>query len=173
MATVNTVLGPVDTSELGFTLSHEHIMTGAAGMRHTYPEFADYQGVIEDAVVTLRGAYEEGLRTMIDMSTFDIGRNIEMLAEVSRRSGINIIPTTGSHRSIPRATSVPTPGGVSRGAKAPLGQESRGVATPLGARRVPGGGPPPSSPMEGAGNTFPAKGYKSNGRATPSLISEA
>ena len=112
MATVNTVLGPVDTSRLGFTLSHEHIMTGAAGMRHTYPEFADYQGVIEDAVVTLRGAYEEGLRTMIDMSTFDIGRNIEMLAEVSRRSGINIIPTTGSHRSIPRVFASAAPDAI-------------------------------------------------------------
>ena len=33
MATVSTVLGPVDTSELGFTLSHEHLATGSAGMR--------------------------------------------------------------------------------------------------------------------------------------------
>ena len=31
MATVNTVLGPVDTDELGFTLSHEHVGTNAAG----------------------------------------------------------------------------------------------------------------------------------------------
>ncbi len=33
MATVSTVLGPVDASELGFTLSHEHLATGSAGMR--------------------------------------------------------------------------------------------------------------------------------------------
>jgi len=55
LATVNTVLGPVDTADLGFTLSHEHIMTTAAGLRQTYPEFLDRQGVIKDAVVTLRG----------------------------------------------------------------------------------------------------------------------
>ena len=41
MAAVNTVLGPVDTAELGFTLSHEHIMISAAGMSHTYPGFHD------------------------------------------------------------------------------------------------------------------------------------
>ena len=37
MATVNTVLGPVDSASLGFTLSHEHIIVSAAGMSHTYP----------------------------------------------------------------------------------------------------------------------------------------
>ena len=54
MTTVNTVLGTVDIADLGFTLSHEHIMTTAAGLRQTYPEFLDRQSVIEDAVVTER-----------------------------------------------------------------------------------------------------------------------
>ena len=30
--TVNTVLGPIDTSKLGFTLSHEHIIASSAGV---------------------------------------------------------------------------------------------------------------------------------------------
>ena len=38
MPTVNTVLGPVETADLGFTLSHEHVGTNAAGLRHTYPD---------------------------------------------------------------------------------------------------------------------------------------
>ena len=46
MPTVNTVLGPVKTSDLGFTLSHEHLATNAAGIRQTYPEFLDRSGVI-------------------------------------------------------------------------------------------------------------------------------
>ncbi len=32
MATVNTVLGPVEASDLGFTLSHEPVLLGAAGI---------------------------------------------------------------------------------------------------------------------------------------------
>lgn len=79
MATVNTVLGPIDTTDLGFTLSHEHIMTSAAGLRQTYPEFLDRESVIEDAVVTLRAAHQKGLRTIIDMSTIDLGPDIGML----------------------------------------------------------------------------------------------
>ena len=33
MATVSSVLGPIDTSDLGFTLTHEHIITSSAGFR--------------------------------------------------------------------------------------------------------------------------------------------
>jgi phosphotriesterase-related protein len=102
MATVNTVLGPLDADDLGFTLSHEHIATGSAGMHHTYPEFFDLEGTIDDAVIALKQAYAEGVRSYIDASTFDIGRDIEMMREVSRRSGVHIIPATGSHQAIPR-----------------------------------------------------------------------
>ena len=102
MATVSTVLGPVDTSELGFTLSHDHLATGSAGMRHTYPEFFDREGTIEDAAAALKQAYDEGVRSYIDPTTFDLGRDIGMMQEVSRQSGVHIIPATGSHQAIPR-----------------------------------------------------------------------
>ena len=32
MAPVKTVLGPVESSDLGFTLSHEHVLLSAAGI---------------------------------------------------------------------------------------------------------------------------------------------
>ena len=38
MAIVNTVLGPIDTKDLGFTLMHEHIMFSFPGMYRTFPE---------------------------------------------------------------------------------------------------------------------------------------
>ena len=44
MSQVNTVLGPVDSADLGFTLSHEHITLGAAGTAATYPGFQDRRG---------------------------------------------------------------------------------------------------------------------------------
>ena len=50
-----------------------------------------------DAMVALSQAYDEGLRTIIDLTTFDLGRDIQMLEEVSRRTGVNIILTTGAH----------------------------------------------------------------------------
>ena len=49
MATVNSVLGPLDTSDLGFTLSHEHILETSAGIQQVYPEFVDREGAIAEA----------------------------------------------------------------------------------------------------------------------------
>ena len=102
MTAVNTVLGSIDTSQLGFTLSHEHVGTNAAGLRHTYPDFIDRSGMIEQAATALKEAYVEGLRTMVDVSTFDLGRDVEMMAEVSRASGVHIIAATGNHLAVPR-----------------------------------------------------------------------
>ena len=43
MATVNSVLGPLDTADLGFTLTHEHVFTASAGIQQTFPElFGDF-----------------------------------------------------------------------------------------------------------------------------------
>ena len=44
MATINSVLGPMDTAELGFTLSHEHVLVASAGIQQIYPEFIDREG---------------------------------------------------------------------------------------------------------------------------------
>ena len=102
MPTVNTVLGPVETADLGFTLSHEHVGTNAAGLRHTYPEFLDREGLLEQSVAAMREAYQAGVRTMVEMSTFDLGRDIGLIQEVSRRSEIQLIAVTGNHLAVPR-----------------------------------------------------------------------
>src|SRR5262245_66250574 len=97
MPTVNTVLGPVETSELGFTLTHEHVGTNAAGLRHTYPEFLDREGLLEQSVAAMQEAYQAGVRTMVEMSTFDLGRDIGLLQEVTRRRGAQRYGDTRIH----------------------------------------------------------------------------
>ena len=112
MATVNTVLGTVEASSLGFTLSHEHVLLSAAGMSSTYPGFIDHQAVTDEGGVALKAAYDEGVRTIIDVTTFDLGRNIELLAEVSRRSGVHIVACTGNHLAVPRDFAASTPSAI-------------------------------------------------------------
>ena len=102
MTTINSVLGPMDTSDLGFTLSHEHVLVTSAGIQYVYPEFIDREGTISKAVADFKEAYSEGLRSIIDVTTIDLGRDIRMLEQVSRESGINIICATGTWRDIPR-----------------------------------------------------------------------
>ncbi len=109
MATINTVLGPMDTSRLGFTLSHEHVLVTSAGIQYVYPEFIDRAGTIRKAVADLKQARGEGLRTIIDVTTIDLGRDIRLLEQVSRESGVNIICATGTWRDIPRVFWTATP----------------------------------------------------------------
>ncbi len=124
MSALETVLGPVLGEELGFTLSHEHVGTNAAGLRHTYPEIIDRDGIIEQSTSALVEAREEaGLRTIIDVSTFDLGRDIEMIAQVSRQSGVNIVVATGNHLAVPR----------------PFGEVSPDVIAPMFVREIVAG----------------------------------
>lgn len=102
MPTVNTVLGPVDTDNLGFTLSHEHVGTNAAGLRHTYPELIDRDGIREQSIAAMRAVYADGVRTIVDVSTFDLGRDIGLIREVAQGSGMQIIAATGNHLAVPR-----------------------------------------------------------------------
>ena len=102
MASVNTVLGTVDTADFGFTLSHEHVGTNAAGLRNTYPEFIDRAGIVEQSTAAMKEAYDEGVRTIIDVSTFDLGRDVLVMKEVAEGSGMQIVAATGNHLAVPR-----------------------------------------------------------------------
>ncbi|MDE2844463.1 MAG: phosphotriesterase-related protein [Chloroflexota bacterium] len=121
MPTIETVLGPIAGEDLGFTLSHEHVGTNAAGLRHTYPEIIDREGIIQQSVAALKEAREEaGVQTIIDVSTFDLGRDIGMIAEVARQSGVNIVVATGNHLAVPR----------------PFGEVSPDVIAPMFVREI-------------------------------------
>jgi phosphotriesterase-related protein len=101
MTTVNSVTGPISTDDLGFTLMHEHVMVSASGLYDSYPGLLGPDR--EDrAVKALVDAREGGVDTMIDATTFDLGRKAPLLAEVSKRSGVNIINVTGWWLDVPR-----------------------------------------------------------------------
>ena len=101
MVTVNTVLGTIDTNDMGFTLMHEHIIVGFAGVNQDYPELLgdDPLGRVVDK---LKQAKEGGVDTIVDATTTDLGRDINFIAEASRRSGVNIIAVSGWWMEIPR-----------------------------------------------------------------------
>ena len=101
MAVVNSVLGPLETSEMGFTLTHEHIITGSAGFRYTYPEMVNRGRVEEVAVDLLSQARKEGVSTLVDCTPMDLDRDVSLIRAVSKGSGVNIICATGSHLYIP------------------------------------------------------------------------
>lgn len=101
MATINSVCGPIDSSALGFTLMHEHVLVSAGGLSHHYPSLLG-PDLVGRAVRRLRAAKEGGVATIVDATTFDLGRDPAFMAEVSRQSGVNIIACTGWWLDVPR-----------------------------------------------------------------------
>ncbi len=101
MAMVNTVTGPMSTDDLGFTLMHEHVMVSASGLFDCHPDLfgPDPRAI---AIEALKQAKEGGVDTMVDATTFDLGRKAPLLREVSEASGINIINVTGWWLDVPR-----------------------------------------------------------------------
>ena len=100
MTIINSVLGPLDTANLGFTLMHEHIVLAPAGIFRDYPELLG-ANLVERVVNDLKQAKEGGVDTIVDATTLDLDRNISLLAEASRQSGVNIIACTGWWLDIP------------------------------------------------------------------------
>ncbi|MBW2092582.1 MAG: aryldialkylphosphatase, partial [Deltaproteobacteria bacterium] len=101
MAVINSVLGPLDTSRLGYTLTHEHILVCPPGGYLDYPEILG-PDPLKRVVKTLKEAKEAGVDTIVDATTLDLGRDIRLLAEASRQSGVNIIACTGWWLEFPR-----------------------------------------------------------------------
>jgi len=101
MITINSVLGPVDTTEMGFTLSHEHIMVSAPGISQDYPELLG-DDRYERLVGEMKKLKSGGIDTIVDATTLDLGRDVGILIEASRQSGVQIIACTGWWMDIPR-----------------------------------------------------------------------
>lgn len=98
MPHVQTVLGPVPPDELGRVMPHEHLLSLSPG-----PWTADDAPLgdpVELAVHALRGLPGLGFGTVVDLSPYGVvgrdadGVNVELLAEISRRSGLHVVSGT-------------------------------------------------------------------------------
>lgn len=101
MPAVMTVNGPIDTSQLGFTLMHEHVLISASGLYARYPALLGPDPETR-AINSLKAAKAAGIDSMVDATTFDLGREPELLARVSAASGVNLVNVTGWWLDVPR-----------------------------------------------------------------------
>lgn len=100
-STVNSVLGPLSGDQLGFTLMHEHVMVAASGLYDSYPDLLGPDREAR-AIAALSKAKAAGIDTIVDATTFDLGRNAGLMAAAAKGSGVNIINVTGWWLDVPR-----------------------------------------------------------------------
>jgi phosphotriesterase-related protein len=95
MPHVETLRGPVDTAQLGFTLMHEHVFVLSEGVANNFPSLFDETQQLSDARDKLRELAAGGVRTIVDLTVLGLGRNIPRLLRLGEDIGLNIIVATG------------------------------------------------------------------------------
>jgi len=94
--TIQTIKGPIDSSELGATLTHEHIFVRNLELEVNYPapEWNE-EACIAHARAGLLELRQLGIRSLVDLSVIGLGRDIELLRRVGENLDFNILVATG------------------------------------------------------------------------------
>lgn len=97
MATVETLNGPVDTTQLGTVLMHEHVFNLTAEIQMVHPGFNGWNPDVEipKAQRTLRQVKDAGIDTLVELSPIGLGRSLELIRRASEGSGLNMVLATG------------------------------------------------------------------------------
>ncbi|MBX9244148.1 phosphotriesterase-related protein [Actinotalea ferrariae] len=94
MATVRTVLGDIDTAEMGYTMPHEHILTNPQG--HGSKNEEDHLLNSYDKAVQMLTEYREiGGGTIIEATPKTWGRNAAGMYKAAMETGVHVIACTG------------------------------------------------------------------------------
>ncbi|UVI33202.1 phosphotriesterase family protein [Paenibacillus spongiae] len=96
MGRVRTVLGDIDSADLGKVYSHEHlIISGGLGVMKKKDL---HLNSVEAACQEIEDCKQYNIKTFVDMMPLDCGRHPEFLVEISKRTNTNIIAVTGFHK---------------------------------------------------------------------------
>jgi phosphotriesterase-related protein len=94
--TVQTLRGPVAGSELGFTLAHEHLVSLSVGARRAWPAAYSVTSIVRQVVDRIAAASALGVRTIVDQTTVDLGRDLELVMAIADQAEVNLIAATGA-----------------------------------------------------------------------------
>lgn len=116
MAHVQTVLGPVEPTALTAVMHHEHLLSltpgpwlsggrvtadhGAASTQFDPSDETFLKDQVERAVGAVADLQQLGINTVVDLSPYGVvgrdgeGRNVVLLQEIARRTGLHIVSGT-------------------------------------------------------------------------------
>lgn len=98
MRYIETVLGKLPASKIGNTDAHDHLLR--IGGIEVITNGSDFDMTDEEkAAQELQLFTSVGGNTLVEMTPIGSGRYIEGLRRLSRKTGVNIISTTGFHKS--------------------------------------------------------------------------
>lgn len=92
---VNTVLGPIDTRELGVTLVSESLMYVLPGAQYAYNINFDRADVFDAIAAKLTAFKAAGGGAIVDATGMFEGRDLRLYEALSRATGVHIVASTG------------------------------------------------------------------------------
>lgn len=100
MSTVETVRGPVDVTELGPTLMHEHVIVLDPEALQNYghvwgASYWDENIRVTDAIQKLQRLRAGGIRTIVDPTVLGLGRYMPRIQRINAEVDLNIVVATG------------------------------------------------------------------------------
>jgi phosphotriesterase-related protein len=95
MSEVQTVQGPVDESELGLTLVHEHVRFRDEAVAAEWPGRYDEQLELDAALLAVNAAKDRGVRTIVDPTAMFGGRDVRFMKQIADETGVQIVACTG------------------------------------------------------------------------------
>ena len=105
MAHIQTVTGPIEASELGETLIHEHLMSRDEAILFQFPQMGTMREEPVSHVTSeeaenvaaefMAAAVERGVKSVVEPSCMYLGRDVRLMKRVSEKTGIQIVPCTG------------------------------------------------------------------------------
>jgi len=99
VATVETILGPIDTADLGPTYMHEHVFVLDPDVQQNYPaEWGSEDDRVADAVDKLKALSAQGIRSIADPTVIGLGRYIPRIQRIAEQvPELHIIAATGCY----------------------------------------------------------------------------
>ncbi|WP_111495262.1 phosphotriesterase family protein [Marinobacter bohaiensis] len=146
VASVNTVLGPVDASQLGVTLLSESLLNVLPGAQYAYDIKIDRAEVFEALEEKLTAFKAAGGGAIVDSTGMFHGRDLRLYEALSRATGVHIVATTGQGPEallggyfLTPQTNPPTPWPAQKFAELFGREVNDGMVVPRLERRAPAG----------------------------------
>lgn len=92
---IQTVLGPIAPSKLGFTLAHEHVICDFIGAAETGRHRWEVDVVVERMEPVLSQLKERGVTGFVDCTPAYIGRDPRILQLLAKETGLHVLTNTG------------------------------------------------------------------------------
>ena len=99
-AYIMTVNGKLPIEAMGKTLIHEHIITDFAGTKQGNHPIENQERAVQLILPYLLHLKTLGFQTLFECTPSHIGKNVGLLKELSKRSGLHIVTNTGYYAAV-------------------------------------------------------------------------